>query len=489
MRSRATYSTFLLLFFALILGINSELSFAQQTSKTDLGVYWKTNPSPDELSERLTEYEQLGISFIEIHHPVSKSILDSISAHPFNVLIRFDEQFLLAEEIKTNKEELIQNYQKLILEYAEFENVVAYGLYSFSQSFDTEFIEEFNSVKSELKSITNREFYEITSSTFNGLDFSITKIESDSVPENSSSFLFSKNYARNDLHLVDNIFRKQPALFFMDADWLDQATNDYPEFKESLIDYKTSGSFILPLPLKTPSGSEFNWPVFIFVLIWISLGVHIRVSATYSPLILRYFTGHRFFVDDVMRYRERSILSGTFLLFQHAAFTGLVAYILAKLLISAKGLEALYHFLPQTAVFGENYFSVFVIGMLISLLVQIIGLMWLYLPSKSMTHFSQALNLYTWIFHVDFVLVSIMLILLLSSGSGTVIVILGILFAITWLIGFLLTSFDSSKYLIQKRPSYILYTFGLHTLVNIALLILILSNDYLIDMIELLFVL
>lgn len=478
-----------MLFFALILGITSGLSFAQENSKTDFGVYWETSPNLNEISKKLAEYEQLGISFIEIHHPVGKSVLDSISAYPFNVLIRFDQQFLLAEEIKNNKEQFIQDYQRLILEYAEFENVVAYGLYSFSQSFDPGFLEEFSSVRDDLKSFTNREFYEITSSNFNGLDFSITQVELNFVPENSSSFLLSRNYSKNDLHLFNDILNEQPALFFIDANWLDLASNDYPELRESLIDYKTSGSFILPLPLKTPPGSPFNWPVLVFVLIWISLGVHIRVSGTYGPLIFRYFTGHRFFVDDVMRYRERSLVSGTFLLFQHAAFTGLVAYVLAKLLISDKGLEALYYYLPQTAVFGQNYFSVFVIGMFVSILVQLIGLMWLYLPSKSMTHFSQALNLYSWIFHVDFVIVSVMLILILTGGSGTFIVILGVLFSINWLVGFLLTSFDSSKYLIQKRPSYILYTFGLHTFVNILLLVLILSNDYLIDLIELLFVL
>ncbi|MBO6525126.1 MAG: hypothetical protein JJ971_14955 [Balneolaceae bacterium] len=489
MTSRTTYFTYLVFFFALIQGITSGLSPAQETPKTDLGIYWEITPDPDELSEKLAEYEQLGVSFIEIQHPVNSSILDAISAYPFNVLIRFDKQFLLVEEIKNNKGQFVQDYQKLILEYAEFENVVAYGLYSFSQSFDEGFIAEFNFIENELESITSREFYEITSSNFNGLDFSITQIVSDSVPENSSSFLLSKNYSRNDLHLVGDIFKEQPVLFFIEANWLDQAISDYPVLNESLIDYKTSGSFILPLPLKTPSESEFNWPVFVFVLIWISLGIHIRVSGTYGPLIFRYFTGHRFFVDDVMRYRERSLVSGTFLLFQHAAFTGLVTYILAKLLISPKGLEALYHFLPQTAFFGQNYFSVFVIGMLISLLAQIIGLIWLYLPSKSMTHFSQALNLYSWIFHIDFVLVSIMLILLLSGGSGTLIMILGVLFFINWLIGFLLTSFDSSKYLVQKRLNYIFYTFGLHTVVNILLLVLILSNDYLIDMIELFFVL
>lgn len=489
MRSRRTYSIIFVLLLALITGISSGLTFAQETSRTDLGVSWETSPPINKLSSRLAGYKELGVSYIEINHPVESAILDSLSSYPFRVLIRFDNQFLITEDIKREKEELIQEYQRLILQYAKYENVIAHGLYSFSQSFNPEFITQFSAIKEELRTVTNREFYEITSGNFNALDFSITKIAGDLIPENSPSFLLSKSYEKNDLHLFHTLINKHPALIFLDGNWLDEALADYPPLRESLVSLKESGEFILPLPKKNNPKPGFNWPVVVFVLIWVSLGIHVLLSQTYKPLIFRFFSGHRFFVDDVMRYRERSFLSGTFLVFQHAAFTGLVVYILSSLLISPKALEALFYFLPQADIFGQNYFSVFAVAMMISILLQLIGLFWLYLPSKSMTHFSQALNLYTWIFHIDFVLVSIMLILLLSGGSGTVIILLGMLFVLNWLIGFLLASFDSSKYLVQKRASYILYTFGLHTLVNIALLVLILSNDYLMDVLELLFVL
>ena len=489
MRSRRTYSTIFILLFALIAGIPSGFTFAQETSRTNLGVSWQNNPPLNELSTRLAQYEELGISYIEVTHPVEPATLDSLSSYPFRVLIRFDNQFLIAEDIKQGKEEFIQKYQRLILKYAEYENVIAYGLYSFSQSFNAEFITEFSAIKEELRTITNREFYEITSGNFNAVDFSITLIAGDSISENSPSFLLSRSYEKNDLHLFHKLINKKPVLLFLDGNWLDEALSDYFPLRESLVSLKESGAFTLPLPKKNNPKPEFNWPVLVFVLIWVSLGIHILLSQTYKPLIFRFFSAHRFFVDDVMRYRERSFLSGTFLVFQHAAFTGLVLYILSALLISPKGLDALFYFLPQAAFFGENYFSVFAVTMMISILLQLVGLFWLYLPSKSMTHFSQALNLYTWIFHIDFLLVSIMLILLLSGGSRAVIIILGIIFVLNWLMGFLLTAFDSSKYLAQKRAGYILYTFGLHTLANIALLVFILSNDYLMDVLELLFVL
>lgn len=484
MEKRNTYLILILVSF-----LSSTFSASVFSQPVSIGISWNNVPSgPSQISAQLNTFKKIGAQYLELKHPVSPVLLDSISNYSFQVFIRFEREFLTSSLIKSNRDELIKDYSSLVLQYSDYDQIVAYGLYSFSQSFDADFTNQFESLSSELKKITNREFYEISSGPYNALDFSIYEITSNSLPTNIPAFLFSKE-SENDAQLLNDLFEKKPRLLFFDSVWFSKAVHLNPYLLQALQNYKNGEEFILPLQKQEPLTPAFNWPVLVFVLIWISLGIHILISQTYKPLIFRFFSGHRFFVDDIMRYRERTFLSGTFLLFQHAVFTGLVIYILSSLLISEKGLEALFYFLPQAAIFGQNYFSIFIIGMIISILVQFIGLMWLYLPSKSMTHFSQALNLYTWIFHLDFILVSIMLILLLSDGSGLVIMILGVLFVLNWLLGFLFTAVDSSKYLVQKRPSYILYTFGLHTVINITLLILVLSNDYLIDLLELLFVL
>tara|TARA_R110000868_G_scaffold410693_5_gene699875 strand:- start:59285 stop:60754 length:1470 start_codon:yes stop_codon:yes gene_type:complete len=488
-RSESTYFACILLTFILVTASLSEISFAQNRTKIDLGISWEAPSSTKEISDQLSFYHQIDVQFIELSHPVSSTVLDSISNYPFQVLIRFDNKFLITSEVLNNRAEIVNQYKSLILQYSEYESIIGYGLYSFSQSFDSEFIGEFESISSELSEITNREFYEITSGPFNALDFSIFEIQNDSVPDNISAFLLSKTYSLNDHHLLNQLFKRNPTLLFINSEWLKAAISEYQPLKKALLDYNTESEFILPLPQKVALPISFNWAVVIFLGIWITLGIHISVSQTYKPLIFRFFTGHRFFVDDIMRYRERSYVSGVFLLLQHSLFSGLVVYVFSSLLISKIGLEALFASIPQLALFGRNYFSLFIDGVLFSLLGQLIALVWLFFPSKSMTHFSQALTMFTWIFHLDFLIVSIMLILLLSGGSANLILFLGFLFLINWLLAFFLTAFDSSKYLIQKRVSYMLYTFGLYSLVNVMLLILIFSSEFLFDLLELIIVL
>lgn len=485
MRSKRTYFVRFFLLITLITTFAHVDLYSQNNQNTDIGISWDVPTNGHELSRQLAFYEQIGVRFIELKQPVNSAVLDSIANYPFQILIRFNRQFLTTSEIRRDRDDLIQFYNSLIMDYAENESVISYGLYSFSQSFDTSFIEEFKSITSELNQITNREFYEITSGPYNALDFSLYEISTDSVPTDISAFILSKPYQRNDQLTFKKLIELQPTLLFIDSNWLNEAIMDHPPLAKSLLDYAAEDVFILPLPQQNETQSSLNWPVLVFLALWISMGVHIAISQTYKPLIFRYFTGHRFFVDDIMRYRERSTLSGSFLFIQHSFFTGLVTYILSKLLISDKGLDALFHTIPQLAILGQNYFSLFGIGLIVAVIVQLIALAWLYLLNSSMTHFSQVLSLFTWPFHLDFVIVSVMLVLLITGGSTVLILLLGVLFIINWLTAFLLTSFDSSKYLMQKRVGYLIKTFGIHTIINIVLLVLLLGTDFITDFLEL----
>lgn len=484
MKRKSTYFSrifFIITFY--IIG-STNLLKAQELLTTRLGITWES-PNSSNITSKLSFYNELGVRYIELKHPVPTAVLDSVSKYSFLVFVRFDKSFLTNSDVQRDYNFLLEEYSSLVMHYAEYESVVAYGLYSYSQSYHPQFATSFELIKKQLRQLTNREFYEINSNSQVILDFSLFGSIDNEVPNNTTSVVYSKNYQREDLAVVNEMFKNNPSIIFLHSNWLESAINDYQPFLNSLHAFVTDRTFTLPLPQHKSAPINFNWPVFLLVLTWISIGIHILLSGTYKPLIFRYFTGHRFFVDDVMRYRERSYLSGIFLFVQHTILSGLAFYVLAKFCISKNGLIAIYEVLPQLGLFGKNYFSLFALTILLTVILQLIGLAWLYIPNKSMTHFSQVLSLYTWIFHLDFVIVSIMLILLLTNGSGFFIVLLSVLFIATWLIGFFLTSFDSSKYLIEKRIEYIFKTFGLQTAVHILFLVLILTNDRLMDFISL----
>lgn len=483
----STYFKTIILCSLITLSVNDSFVFAQEVNPS-LGAHWESTPSLTEALDDLDRFNDLGIKFIEFEEPVNAAILDSAANRDFDLLIRSDRKFLTNSILSGSREDILQEFIDLKNRYAAYPEVRGLGLYSFSESFSSDFIVKMQAITEELKDSSDIELYEITTGPYNAVDFAVTTVTSEDIPASTGSVLFTKRYARGDLHIVNKLFESQISLVIFDSDWLLAAINDYPAFKNALSEYKETGNWVLPLPKDEPQSTRFDWLIIIYLLIWISVAIHIRTVATYSGLIFRYFTGHRFFVDDIMRYRERSAASGIFLFFQHAAFTGLVATIISKMFISDTGIDALFHFIPQAAVFGQNHFSIFMAGFLISCLIQIIGLCWLYFPSESMNHSSQVLSLYTWTFHLDFLIVSFMLVTYLTGGNTTLVLILGVLFVLNWLTAYLLTSLDSSKYLIDKRVSYILYTFGLHTLLNIVLLVLFLSSSTVLDAIELIVV-
>lgn len=475
------------MFCAFFTGVSSYFSFAQESeaSNTELGVSWTPSLSPQAISEQLHEYEDLGFTTLELAHPIPLFILDTLSSYSFKVFIRSDNKFLTTSSLSSNTDDLKNEFTEIIQLYSGYEFIKAIGLYSYSQSFNQEFVSEFSSVLNTVDITTNLLFYEVsTVPSPLSLDFSITEVNSSIIPAGTSYRFLSKNYDSGDFEIVQELIETSELLFF-ESGWLNTALADYEPFGLALAQRKNENTFLLPLPQQKNEAPSFNWAVFIFILIWFSVGIHVRIVPTYKELITRYFIAHRFFVEDVMRYRERSSISGIFLFFQHAAFFGLVVYIVSATYISELGIEAFYNSVPQLGIVGQNYFSLFVLGFLIACFVQIVGLLWLYLPSKSLTHFSQALNLYTWIFHLDFIFVSIMLILILTGSTSIWIFVFGIVVILSWLIGFLLTSVDSSKYLLKDRTSYILYTFGLHSLVNIGLLVLILTSQTVLDFLEL----
>jgi hypothetical protein len=101
------------------------------------------------------------------------------------------------------------------------------------------------------------------------------------------------------------------------------------------------------------------------------------------------------------------------------------------------------------------------------LVVEMIALFWLYFPNKEMSHFNQALNLFTWIFHLDFILVTLLVTVYFSGWSASFLAgILAITYVLIWFSSFNITALDASKRLGMHRNAYLFKTIGLHTLIS-----------------------
>lgn len=459
MRSRRTY-LLRWAFCALFTFAGLTLSIAQEK----VGVDWHIPANLTEFERELDLYKDHHISFLIVDQSLTveqASLLDTAQI-PF--LLRLDNKFLTKIQFQADSLSLRESIEQRSILYDSSSTFK--GIIAFSHSYNPD---DF--------SVGGVNLYAIQADSLKA---------SDTVSEfiDTAVFLDPENTSASSIYSFKQKLITRGSII-VDSNWLTTVFNEFPDFKDSFLAEGGITPGIIPLP-KTPKERPLvHWSILILILLWGSLAVNVATNPTYLETIPRYFTSHRFFVDDIMSYRERSSASAIFLLFQHALFGGLVTYILAKIFISPVGLEALYFQLPYLGIMGQNYFSLFVVTGVLILAIELMAILWLYFPNKEMTHFNQALNLFTWIFHLDFILVTLMVTAYFAEWSSTFIVILSVFYLLIWFSSFNITALGASKRLGMNRNAYLIKTIVLHSLITILFLSFLLSFDTLWDILEL----
>lgn len=451
---------------------------AQQPS---LGIIWDNPTDTSETKTKLDIYAAHGIDYIQLNHPVNPETLTLLRKAPFTLLVQLDKSFLTLSEIQEKQTSLLQQFGETADYYRSYLNVAAIGLLKNSQTFHPDFTDSFSPILDSLSIRSNKEFYFYESENWYYLN-SPTKPFATLYPDSS--------FHLDDIATFNTIFSKEVEqnsglIFFINSKWLDEAFSAYPEFSESLLLYSEDNEWQIPLPESDESGNSQSWMILLLVLLWVALAVLFKTLPYLRPMLLRYFLAHRFFVDDILHYRERAITGGISLMVMHAVFSGMVFYILANSSISETGLDAFFHHLPSLAIAGAKYASFFIIGTILTLVVQAIALLWIYLPAKNLEHFSQAVNLYAGTFFLDFLTVTILVTLYVTGFGLTYILTLGALFVLIWFGAFNISAFDISRSMGQGTAVYLLLTIGLHTIISIGLVILFFLNQPLVQILEL----
>lgn len=303
-----------------------------------------------------------------------------------------------------------------------------------------------------------------------GIDFVSTRIKpgfDGELPGSVIHFLPSENN-RESLQTLAHIFtqsyRFQDSIIILPAGWLINLLETNPDYRYIITAYKSGTFSTLPLPAEEDDVPEMNWSVFLLFLIWGSFVLHYRYQPVYGQSLMRYFNNHSFFLADIMENRFRNIMPGIYLLLQHALLTGLFLYASLNVMLTEAGKEILTtHFssLFFVAGFGGN---VFLIGFFLALLMQFLSILWIYLPNKNMTRFSQAVNLYSWPLHLNLLVVTF---LVMFNQVGIVqgwVTAFAVLFIFVWFFSFNIAAVDSAKFLDRYRVVYLAGTVGLHVI-------------------------
>lgn len=445
MKTRRTYLLRWVLFVFFLIFCHS-LSYAQKKVAVD----WEKPADSEAFNSELDFFSYHNVSYLFVSHPLTADEIASLDSAGIFFFVKLDHKFITENEFINNSDQYLKSVNNA---KAYYDSSSAFnGIVAFSQSVIAPNV------------FPNAGILEIKGNT-------VYSVNTEPQPL-FSVFETSDSYAESLSRLKEQLINSELNLL-LDGEWYISVLAQNADLKstfEGTSGMDPSTIAVHDIPDQTPL---IHWSVLVLVLLWISLAVNVATNPTYLETIPRYFTAHRFYVDDIMSYRERSSASAVFLLFQHAIFGGLVVYILSKIFISDTGLEALYHHIPYIAVMGKNYFSLFVLSSVLVLIVELIALIWLYVPNKEMTHFNQGLNLFTSIFHLDFIIVTAIVTGYFGDWNTTLISFLALSYLLIWFSSFNITAFDASKRLGMHRNSYLFKTIGLHTLVSCALVVLL----------------
>lgn len=282
---------------------------------------------------------------------------------------------------------------------------------------------------------------------------------------------------------MDQLLSFDESILILPASWFFSQLEKRGDLRFLFENHMTGNSVQLPLPASEPQTPFINWSIVLLLLIWGSFALHFRYQPIYSQSIVRYFSNHSFFVDDVMEHRLRNVLPGLFLLLQHALLTGLFVYASLEVMVTDMGLEVLNFHFPGIMLFNDPLLSLFVAGIITAVLLQTISVLWIYFSNKELTAFSQVLNLYSWPLHLNLLVVTFLIVFNQMGFSATLILVLAALFIIIWFFSFNIAAVDSSKALetTGAKALFLSLTVGLHIALVLGVLAYLLFTPSVIE--------
>ncbi len=452
-------------------------------AQSDLGIIWNAPDDTEEAASQLKVFAAHGIQHIEVVATTPQNVLNLFEKFDFSVSVRNSISFLTVSDVHSQKNELLKQYRTFIQEFASNPHVSSLGVFSNSQTADPDFFEAFQPIFDTLLANSDKSLY------FHK-DIFWHDVGNPNVPFGVT--FADATFSLSDIPEFNQVFQKNESIqtntvtFIYDTWFLDAVTT-YPPFSETIKAYISTGNWLLPLPNVEKESTHRPWMVFFLLIIWLGLVIEIKYLPYLRSTIIRYFFAHRFFVEDVLQYRERAARGSFFMLIKHALIVGMVVYMFFKTGVSETGLEAFFYHFPMFSIFGKSYISLIILGTLAAVIIQGTALLWLHLPSKKTKYFGQAVNIYAGALFLNLIVVTLLTILYAAHFNPTTVYICSSVFLLIWYNAFHVAAFDISSKGEGSRIIYLLLTIGLHILLSVGGVILILSKNEWLDVLRLSF--
>lgn len=446
---------------------------ASMWAQRTVGVNWQVPDTPAEMKSQVQYFSDLGITHLQINRQLPPSVWQTIEDYNFTVFGKLPINFPVLQTFSKADSTTRAQWLQLAEYYNDRRPVKAVNLFAYGQVQNPGFrraVRAFQRDIADTKPLVYTTTYARPlpiDSLFDAKMVSLLNTDA-SINNHINAFWYEPAFNKNlELAPVKQFLEATSAYpglpVFFDSVWLQNMIEKHPGFEETLRLYATSSQPVFPLPKEEHTYSiQRNIIVIMLLLVWLILALTYNYNPVYRRSFLRYFTGHKFYVQDVMQRHIRSLFSANSILVQHAICGGIVLYCIYEVTFSALGHQAILFHYPILSAAGNNTLAVFFWGFGATILIETVSIFWLRFANPEVHFISQIVNLYPWLLQLNLIVATLASIVLLAGWHPIIIYFLGCLFIIFFVSSFTVTAFDTGYYMQSNRYWYLAGTAGLY---------------------------
>lgn len=468
-RSFFSYARFL------YLAVGVVLLFSQSAAcQVRFGIFWQSKRGEIANRINLARYAQMGITHFVVGGAyanevsgINDSTLEShvhiLAAPPLEYLTRYD----LKKHESILKKRLYGRLQPFITEI----HPDAYGVLQLSEIQSQKLARLLRPILSELKDSVRSPIYYIRSQSsrdkknyVNDLfDFSILQINEKtdvtSLPslithkthgiyfDPTSSDYFNLSHLQS---LFQTVRDDSSVVLYLNGKWVQNALSNHSNFKSVITAYATEPNAIFSNPPTGHPPIKPGYTVLILVLIWLITAIHYGFEPNYRKSLTRYFTYHRFFIDDIRERLLRFSNSNVIFLLIQALAGALFLITFTHFFVSKTGFQAITAHYPALDFLGGSDVQLFLVGFLSVVIFNLVGSLWIFISSPEFPQYNQVLTLFLWPQHLNLLLLSLLVTLTTAYQFSILVYLCGIFYLIVLLSSFVISAMDVYSYTQNK---------------------------------------
>lgn len=448
-------------------------------AQRSIGVVWDSPADTARAAAQLEQYSTLGVTHLQVTGMPLPQTWNHIERRAFTVYGMLPVTFPIEQTFSRADSAFTDRMAQILADYSQQPSVGGVGIFSYPGRADSAFRQAVRRFRARMPAAAEPIYYTGTSTALAAdtlFDFVMVSYPAAHVNEPGAfsdsaagAFLFRPDPGHPLRLMPVKRFLEQTAsrpsvpVFFSGA-WLQQMIQTHPGFASILSSYATSADAVFPLPAEE-AATPFNVNSIIAILlllVWALFGITYNYNPVYRKSLQRYFTGHTFFIQDIMERHIRYYFPGTSILLQHCITGGIVLFCLFHITISPLGYQALQYHYPAVAALGSAPWAVLLWGMIFTFVLEMICILWLWATNSGITHLSQVINLYPWPLQVNLLIATFIAAFFFAGGNDIAIYLLTAFFALIFLSTFLITAFDTARYESKRPRLFLAGTVGLY---------------------------